>query len=221
MRQFLHWLLNPARTLPVDPYAWRRDNRSVSEKVVSGIRLAVGLVAGFLVIVLVFGGISTLPDGAPAYGRYGLFVSWSMLCAGTIVMLWTANRWAPYLPGFFCLPAVLKTLAVILVGPDPKAVIAWQRLSRTDAAEVFAACVVVIALTWRFLGRRPAATTFLDRLALTFFVLAAIKQVVTPYHWPPRLLISGFVGLLSAWCAYRWNLHQGRTRLRRQHVSPD
>lgn len=196
----------------MDPYRWRRDNRSVSEKIVSGLRLAGGLFAGFLVIAMAFGGLATLPSGAPAYGRYGVLVSWIALCVASIIMLWTANRWAPYVPGFFCLPALFRALTVILVGPNPNAITDWRRLTRTDAGEIFAACIVVIALTWRFVGPRPAVTTFLDRLALTFFVLATIEFAVTPYHWRSLLLISGFAALLIAWCAYRWKLAERQSK---------
>ena len=206
MYRLLHRVLKPVPTSPFDPYRWRTDSRSVSEKVLSGMRLGAGLIAGFLVLVMAFGGLSTLPDGTPAYGHYGRLVSWTMLCAASVIMLWTANRWAPYVPAFFCLPALFKALSVLLVGPNPNSTISFQRLSRVDAAEVFAACVLVIALTWRFVGGRPAATTFFDRLALTFFVLATIESVVTQYHWPAPPLISGLAALLVAWCAYRWKL---------------
>ena len=82
----------------MDPYRWRRDNRTVGEKVVSGVRLAGGLLAGFLVLTMAFGGLATLPAGAPAYGHYGAMVSWVALCVASIIILWTANRWAPYGP---------------------------------------------------------------------------------------------------------------------------
>lgn len=219
MHPFLNRVLEPALTSPMDPYRWRRDNRRVTEKVVSGLRLAGGLVAGFLVITMAFGGLATLPAGAPAYGRYGVLVSWTALCVASIIMLWTAERWAAYLAGFFCVPAFFKVLGVILFGPNPNSPVASNHLSRAEAAEVLAACVMVIALTWRFVGGRPAATTFLDRLALTFFVLAALKQAVTGY-WPPLALISGFAALVIAWCAYRWKMSGNRSALHRRRVSP-
>jgi hypothetical protein len=80
MLRFFRRLLQPAPTFPLDPYRWRHDNRTTGDKVLSGVRLGVGLVAGFLVVGLAFGGLSTLPVGAHAYGRYGLLVSWGMLC---------------------------------------------------------------------------------------------------------------------------------------------
>jgi len=212
MYQFLHRVLEPAPTSPVDPYRWRRDNRSVSDKVVSGMRLGGGLVAGILVGLMAFSGVSVLPGGDPAFGRCGPVFSWTMLCAASMIMLWTANRWVPWLAGFFCLPALLKALGVILLGPEA---------SRSAAAEAFVGCIVVIALTWRFVGRRPAVTTFLDRLALTFFVLAIIKQMESPYQWPPFPLISGFTALVIAWCAYRWRIAEKQSKHDKVRIAPD
>jgi hypothetical protein len=214
MLAFFRGLLQPAPTFPLDPYRWRHDNRTTGEKVVSGMRLGVGLVAGFLVIVLAFGGISTLPAGAPAYGNYGPFVSWGMVCLSTVILFLTANRWASIGIGFFCVPAVFKSLAVLVVGTNPSSSIPYYRLTRTQAGEILFICIFIIALTWRFAGNRPAPTTFIDRIALTFFVLATIKQMVIPYSWPPLPLISGLSALLIAWCVYRW---QQAGRIRKHH----
>jgi hypothetical protein len=220
MHPFLNRVLGPTPTSPMDPYRWRRDNRKVSEKAVSGLRLGGGLVAGFLVMTIAIGSLATLPAGAPAYGRYGVLVSWTALCVASIIMFWTVERWAAYLAGFFCVPAIFKALGLILFGPNPNTLNPSSHFSRAEAAEVLAGCVMVVALTWRFVGGRPAATTFLDRLALTFFVLAALKQAVTQ-HWPPIALISGFAALVIAWCAYRWKMSGSRSALHRRRVSPD
>jgi hypothetical protein len=211
MFRFFHRLLQPAPTFPLDPYRWRHDNRTTGEKVVSGMRLGVGLVAGFLVLVLAFGGISTLPAGAPAYGDYGRFVSWGMVCLATIILIFTANRWASIGIGFFCVPALFKSLAVLLFGTNPSSSIPYHRLTRMQAGEILFVCLILVALTYRFAGNHPAPTTFLDRIALTFFVLATIKQMIIPYNWPPLPLISGLSALLIAWCVYRWQ-RAGRSR---------
>lgn len=211
MFPFFRRLLQPSPTFPVDPYMLRPDNRTTRAKVVSGMRLGVGLVAGFLVLVLAFGGISTLPAGAPAYGNYGPFVSWGMVCLATVILFLTANRWASIGFGFFCVPALFKSLAVLAFGTNPSSSIPYHRLTRMQAGEILFVCVIVLALTWRFLGNHPAPTTFLDRIALTFFVLATIKQMIIPYSWPPLPMISGLSALLIAWCAYRWR-QAGRSR---------
>lgn len=125
----------------------RDDDRTLSAKVVSGLRLGGGLVAGFLVVALALAAASSLPAGAPAFGQYALLASWGMLALATIVMFWTADRWAPYLPAFFVFPAVFKSLAVILIGPNPHSSISSNWLTRLDATELLAYCVVVIALT--------------------------------------------------------------------------
>lgn len=173
--------------------------------------MGLGLVAGFLVIVLAFVGISALPAGAPAYGNYGLFVSWGMVCVSTVILFLTANQWASTGIGFFCVPAVFKSIAVLLFGTSPSSSLSYSRLTRTQAGELLLVCIMIIALTWRFVGNRPAPTTFTDRIALTVFVLATIKQMVVPYRWPPLPLISGLSALLIAWCVYRWQ-QAGRPR---------
>jgi hypothetical protein len=175
-------LLQPAPTFPLDPYRWRRDYRTTGEKILSGVRLRLGLVAGFLVIALAFGGISTLPAGAPAYGNYGLFVSWGMVCVSTVILFLTANRWVSIGIGFFCVPAVFKSLAVLLFGTNPSSSISYSKITRTQAVELLLVCIIIIALTWRFVGNRPAPTIFIDRIALTVFVLATIKQMAIPYR---------------------------------------
>jgi hypothetical protein len=211
MLRFFHRFLQTSPTLPFDPYRWKRDNRTARAKVVSGIRLAFGLVAGFVVLALAFGGISTLPEGAPAYGSSGPFVSWGMVFLATVILFLTANRWASIGIGFFCVPALFKSVAVLAFGTNPSSSIPYYRLTRMQAAEILFVCVIVIALAWRFARNHPAPTTFLDRIALTFFVLTTIKQMVIPYSWPPAPLISGLAALLVAWCVYRWQ-QAGRSR---------
>jgi hypothetical protein len=211
MYKFLRCVWEPTPTSPVNPYAGRDDRRTVNAKVASGLRLGGGLIAGFAVLVLAFAGVSSLPEGAPAFGQYALLASLSMLTVATIVMFWTVNRWAPYVPGFFFFPAIFKCVTLILIGPNPHSSISSNRLTRSDAAELLVYCVVVIALTWRFMSNRPAPTTFVDRLALTFFVLATLKQAVTAYHWPPLPLISGLTALLIAY----WN---SRRTLKQTHL---
>src|ERR1700693_194807 len=217
MLPFFRRLLQPVPTFPFDPYRWRRDKHTTREKVVGGVRLGLGLVAGFLVIALAFGGISTLPAGAPACGNCGLFVSWGMVCLSTVILFLTANRWASIGIGFFCVPAVFKSLAVLVSGTNPSSSISYYRLTRTQAGEILLVCMVIIALTWRFAGNRPAPTTFIDRIALTLFVLAIIKQMVILYSWPPLPLISGLSALLIAWCVYRWQ-QAGRSQ-KHHHAS--
>jgi hypothetical protein len=179
-------------------------------------RLGFGLVAGFLVLALAFGGISTLPAGAPAYGNYGLFVSWGMVCLSTVILFLTANRWVSIGIGFFSVPAVFKSLAVLAIGTNPSSSISYYRLTRTQAGEILLVCITIIALTWRFHENRPAPTTFIDRIALTLFVLATIKQIVIPYSWPPLPLISGLSALLIAWGVYLWQ--QARRRRKHYHA---
>lgn len=211
MRPFFRGLLQPAPTFPLDPYRWRRDDRTIGEKVVSGMRLGLGLVVGLLVLAFAFRGISSLAVGPPAYGSYGSFVPWGLVCLSTVILFLTANQWVSIGIGFFCVPAVFKSLAVLVSGTNLSSAISYYRLTRTQAGEILLVCITIIALTSRFHGNPPAPTTFIDRIALTFFVLATIKQMVIPYSWPPWPLISGLSALLMAWGVYRGQ-NAGRSR---------
>lgn len=97
MHPFLRGLLEPALTSPFDPDR-PRGNRSVGAQVMSGFRIVGGLVAVFLIVVLALAGVSTLPEGAPAYGRFGLLVSWSAVCVASLIMFLAANRWVSFVP---------------------------------------------------------------------------------------------------------------------------
>lgn len=211
-------LLQPAPTSPLDPYRWRNDNRSTGEKVVSGVRIAFGLVAGFLVLVLAIAGILMVSEGAPAYSHYGPLVSWGVVCLSAVILFLTANRWASIGPGFFCVPGLFESLAVLVFGTNASSSILSRGITRMQAGEILLVCITVISFTWRFAKNHPAPTTFIDRIALTFFVLATLRQMVIPYNWPPLPLISGLSALLIAWCVYRWQHARG---LRHRHASPD
>ena len=217
MLQFFRSLLQPAPTSTWDPYRWQRDDRDGIEKIVSGVGLALGLIAGFLVVVLTIAGVSRVSPGSFAYGRSGPLVSWGMVFLSAVILFLTANRWAFIGPGFFCVPGLYKSFGILVFGPDSSS-ISYHGITRTQAGGVFLFCILVVGLTWRFSRNHPAPTKFLDRLALTFFVLATLKQTVSPFTWPPLPLISGLSALLIAWCVYRWQLagsnqkdHQGET----------
>jgi hypothetical protein len=86
MYRLVRFLWEPTPTSPFNPYAGRDDDRTLGAKVVSGVRLGGGLVAGFLVVALALAAVSSLPAGAPAFGHYALLASWSMLALATTVM---------------------------------------------------------------------------------------------------------------------------------------
>ena len=143
--------------------------------------------------------------------------AWAALSIATMIMLWTANRWAPFVTGFFFGPAVLKIAAVLSFGSD--SYFLSRQITRAELAEFLAYAVAVIALTSRFVGKHPAPTTLLDRFALTFFVVATFRQVVIPYRFPPWPLLLGGVGLLIAWLVHR--LTACKHKKRRSHERPE
>ena len=193
-------LLEPAKTLPIDSFKWH-DRRSKTEQVVNGIRIAGGLIVGFLLILAVLAGLSRIYEHQSARSTGSISLSWAVLVMAALIMIWTANRWARFVTGFFFGPAVLKIVGILILGDD--SYYSAHSITRTTLVEFFAYALVVVGLTARFVGKRPAQTMFLDRLALTFFVFATLKQVVTPYHFPPWPLLSGVIALFIGWCGHR------------------
>jgi len=175
--------------------------------------------AGFIVIMVVAVGLYWVSEGHSTLSTGSLFAWWTALLLVAILMLWTANLWARFITGFFFGPAVLKVLAVLVLEQD--SYYSSHSLSRIDLAELLAYSAAVVALTWRFVGKRPVPTTFFDRLALTFFVFATTKQVVAPYRFPPWFLLSGGIALLAAWCAYYFeSKKQKREHHAHHHQAP-
>jgi hypothetical protein len=207
MHARLRHLLEPARTSPTDAFTWN-DKRPKSKQLANGFRIAGGLIAGFVVMVMAMGGLAQLSSDHPTSGGGLILASWAALVAA-VIMFWTANRWAGFVTGFFFGPALLKILGVLVVGDD--SYYSSHSITRTDVAELLAYVLAVVALTSRFVGKRPAMTTVVDRLALTFFVFTSLKQVISPYHFPPWPLLSGLIALLLAWCTHRFT-HVKRTR---------
>lgn len=101
--------------------------------------------------------------------------TWVAVVVAAIIMLWTANRWAPFVTGFVFGPALVKILSALVLGPD--SYFSSHSISRTDLAEFFAYSLAVVLLTVRFVGARPAQTTVVDRFALTFFVFTSFGSV--------------------------------------------
>jgi hypothetical protein len=213
LSQMYRWILHflePAPTSPFNPFYGQRDNRSARQRAISGLRLGGGLVAGLLIVGLASWCISALLANPHANGWPGHFGLWFMLCFAFVMMFLTVNRWVPFVPAFYLL-TLARSLGVLTFGLVSSASTPADWASRRDLLGPFVFCLVVVALTWRFVGNIPAPTTFLDRFALTFFVLAQLNQMAITYHWPPWSLISGFSALLIAWCVYQWN-QAGMTR---------
>jgi hypothetical protein len=215
MNARLRRLSEPAQTSRTDSFKWT-DRRPKFKQVASGFRIAGGLITGFIVILAVIGALARLSDDPLIQTGRSVFASWSVLILAAIVMLWTANRWAPFVAGFFFGPAVLKILSVLLF--EQESYYSSHSISRTDLAMLLGYSVVVVVLTSRFVGERPSPTTVFDRLALTFFMFAVVKQLITPYRFPPWPLFEGGLALLAAWCFTRpWHKRRAHNAEARIH----
>jgi hypothetical protein len=203
MRALLQHVLKPTPTVPFNPYLGKQDQRTIRVKALSGVRLGLGLVGGFLILATLFAGVQNLPNGMPRFGANGIWVAWTYVCFALIVMFWPVERWAPLVAGYACFPALYKGIVAVLA-PGHHTFNSSHNVSRVEGMEIIFGALAIILVTWRFVGYRPSSTTFVDRVALTFFVLAAAMQLATPGQRVPVLLIAGYAGLVIAWCAYRW-----------------
>lgn len=210
MKERLRRLLEPAQTSPSDSFSWN-DKRPVRKQIASGFRIAVGLNAGFVVIGAVSGGLVRLSAAHPK----DAFIAWVTVVVGAVIMLWTANRWAPMVTAFFFGPAVVKIVAALVFEQDTY--YSSYSTTRLEAAEFLPYALAVVFLTLRFVDKRPPQTTILDRLALTFFAFTSLKELVSPHRFPHWPLLLGLLALFAAWCAHR----AGAKRRRRHRVHAD
>ena len=104
MRERIRPLMQPISTKPTESFEWS-DKRPVRAQITGGILKAVGLVAGFAVLVGAFGGIVVLSD-PQRKGTGEIALSWGILAVAASIMFATANRWSPFVAGFFFGPAI-------------------------------------------------------------------------------------------------------------------
>ncbi len=214
MNPRLRRLLEPAPTSPTDSFTWH-DKRSKTEQLVNGVRIAGGLIAGLVVIASVTGCLGALSEDQPRRSTGTVFEFVIALAVAAIVMFLTANRWAPFVTGFFFGPALLKIAAVLAL--QSNSYYSSHSMSRTGMAEFLAYSVAVVALTFRFVGERPAQTTIVDRFALTFFALTCLKQLTIEYSFPAWPLLCGSLALFAAWCAHHVRHVQHKPRHHSHH----
>ena len=72
-----------------------------------------------------------------------ILVSSVVLVAAALIMVGTANRWAPFVTGFFFGPALLKILGVLMVGDDSYYLA--HSMTRTSVVEFLAYALIVVA----------------------------------------------------------------------------
>lgn len=111
------------------------------------------------------------------------------------MLLFTVHRWASDMPAALFMRAIAKRSLILVL-------VAYSPIQRLRLAEFLLYSLAVVALTWRFVVRRPAMTTLVDRLALTFFVVANLNQLVVPYSFPPLWLWRG-AGVIAGTVRHR------------------
>jgi len=201
MHAWLRRLIEPAKTSPADDSFRWNDKRSKREQALSGVRIVGGLIAGLLVVTIAFGSLTVLSDNQQPQSGRSILLSSTALVATALIMFFTAHRWAPFVTGFVFGPVIPKVLGILAVGND--SYYSAHSITQTDMVELLVYALAVVALTFRFLGKRPAMTTIFDRIALTSFVFVTFRQVLVPYRFPPWWMLAGLAALFVAWCASR------------------
>ncbi len=184
--------------------------RSATDQVKSGFFIACRLVFGFLVFVLATAGIALLSSPPPAHHFVGHFGAFAAVCLAATIMFFTAHRWGGFIAGFFFLPGAYRAFGAFLAGYDYS--FPPRPLPRLESGIFMLYSIAVIAMVWRFIGRRRkrVSCTMLDRTALTAFALSIMIFVVhtESYAWP----IGGLVVLFIPWAIFRWQNHKSRRR---------
>ena len=136
-------------------------------------------------------------------------VSWGLLTVTPVIMISTANRWAPTVVLFFFGRAIIRAISTFFLPLDPHA---NGYLSRTQIAEFLVYSILVVALTFRFLRNRPAPTMPLDRLALTAFVLVTLEQLISQSRFSSAPSLIAIGALAVAWGTQRFTHRKPRPK---------
>jgi hypothetical protein len=196
------------------------DNRSVGQQVKSGFLIAGNLLFGFFVCALALGGLAVLQS--PPQSNYSLRVVGSLaaVCLASAIMFLTAHRWGGAIAGFFFLPGVMRAFGALPGGSRYSSPL--PPISRPEAGAFIIYCILLIALVWRFVGGPSGRITlsWVDRLALTVFVLGVFSYAVHPQSLVG--LIGGFLALVVAWVKFRWQYAKlGRQGTVHRHSVPN
>jgi hypothetical protein len=171
------------------------------------------LLFGLFVFALSVAGVVLLYSPRSSHFMRDVLVGSIALCAAVTIMFVTVHRWAGFIVGFVFLPAFFRGFGAFLIGQDIG--IPAQSPPRVYFGFLTLYAIATIMLLWRFVGRRPASMTLLDRLALIVFVLGfdlAIVQESVAHRRSVVGLIAGLTSLLIAWIGYRWHQRRRSTR---------
>lgn len=168
------------------------EHRTVRAQIKSGLRIGLLLVLGIVFVGVLLATFSYLatPDDTAVVVRPRLIAA-SILAALTAILFLTTNYWAKWLVGILAL-CCARIFGAIFFGPYLSAPV-----DRTTALIWFTYLAVALAVTVRYLSRRP---TGFERLGLVSFVMCVSAA---PAYEPRKLLLAGLVILGSSELAQR------------------
>lgn len=174
-------------------------SRSAKEQAKSGLLLGVGLGAFLLALMLLDSGLRRIISLPPNGLVLSDWIAWLEVGGACALLFVTAQTWFWGVAGY-ALFAFGKSVVAILAGREWYAT--HRLLPRLELVEIAVFALTTIVLLFRFVHIRPSV---LDRIALTFYVLAFSWYVHSPQSRFVALLpAAGLSGLIASWLVYRF-----------------
>jgi hypothetical protein len=144
----------------------------------------------------------------PNHLAWSDWVAWIEIGIAVVLLFLTAQVWL-LLVGAFAFRGFVYGVMLLIAGKEIFA--PFRPIPRVEAAAGAFFALTTLLLLSRFIETRPS---ILDRIALTFYVLAAAfaffghraaSTLIDPW------LIAGWIGLAVSWCVHRWKTTKART----------
>jgi hypothetical protein len=184
-------------------------NRSRKEQVSNGLRLGIGAGAFLIAVMLLGKGLTGVVSPVPPHHLVGS--DWGAcveICIALVLLFVTAQVWL-LLVGAFAFRGFVYEVLLLISGKELYA--PFRPISRVEAAAGACLALTTLVPLFRFFDTRPS---ILDRIALTFYVLAA-AFALTGHRAAPTLidpwLLAGWIALAVSWCVHRWKTTKART----------
>src|SRR5262249_9206248 len=148
--------------------------------------------------------VSSIPPYHLLWSDWG---AWVQICLALALLFFTAQVWL-LLVGAFALRSFLYGVVLLIAGKELFG--PHHPISRLEASAMAFFGLTTLLLLFRFHDTRPS---ILDRVALTFFVVAALfallRHRTNSTLIDPRF-VAGLIALAISWCVHRWKTTKSR-----------
>jgi hypothetical protein len=181
-------------------------NRSRREQVSNGLRLGIGAGAFLIAMMLLASGLRRVMAAPP--NHLADWVAWGEICIALVLLFLTAQVWL-LLVAYGAFFGFLYEALVFISGKELSA--PYRPIPRLGTLAVAFFALTTFLMLVRF---NDHLASILDRVALTFYVLAfvfALSGHSSPSSLLDTRLMAGWMALAIAWCVYRWNTREPQT----------